>query len=805
MTPPLPLRPATLDALDWPAVCEALATHARTRRGAAACLALPLFAHASLAREAYAEVEEVGEAWRRADDVPVGGVADVADPVERAARGAVLEAEDLREIGGTARVLAGLRDWADDRADWLPRLHRIAQDVQVDPDLVEILGYAFDATGALDERTYPELGTLRRRIAQLRDRVRSTLEEIVRGTDWKDALQDSFVSERDGRFVVPVKMAARRGLGIVHGVSGSGETAFVEPTAVVELHNELKETEGELARTERRILTELSREVGRRGPALRASLVAAMALDVAVARAGLGRTWNGSVPTVGGEGVMALKRARHPLLALREAESRRSRQPFDVVGNDLHLSPQRPGLVLTGPNAGGKTVALKTLGLCALLVRGGVPLPVDPGSRCDLFTGIVADVGDQQSVAGGLSTFSAHVGLLREALAAAAPGNLVLLDEVAVGTDPAQGAALARAVLERVVSDGARVVATTHYPELKALAGADPRFVVAAAQYEGGRPTYRLELGAPGASYALAMAGALGLDGEVIDRARTLLDEGQRALADTLERLSAERAALAETRRAVEARAAEAEARLRQLEAEEQKLAREGRKRLEEALATHRARLHAQEESARALVARLQAGGDLGAANKGLQELRAMRTAVTMPTAPAVEAPPYQPQVGESVRVRSLDQVGVVRSLGSRPEVEIGRMRMRVALTDLEPARGKAANAAKALDPDAGAPRVHTTVREAPPTPTNGTALRTSLNSCDVRGQRADEAIASVERFVDAASLCADRTLFVCHGHGTGALKNALRAWLPSFRAVKRWRPADADEGGDAWTVLELR
>jgi DNA mismatch repair protein MutS2 len=215
MTPPPPLRPATLEALDWPAVCEALATHARTRRGAAACLALPLFAHASLARESYAEVEEVAEAWRRADDVPVGGVADVADPVERAARGAVLEAEDLREIGGTARVLAGLRDWADGRADWLPRLHRIAQDVQVDPDLVEILGYAFDASGALDERTYPELGTLRRRIAQLRDRVRSTLEEIVRGTDWKDALQDNFVSERDGRFVVPVKMAARRGLGIV--------------------------------------------------------------------------------------------------------------------------------------------------------------------------------------------------------------------------------------------------------------------------------------------------------------------------------------------------------------------------------------------------------------------------------------------------------------------------------------------------------------------------------------------------------------------------------------------------------------
>jgi DNA mismatch repair protein MutS2 len=791
----------SLRALDWDQVLESLSTFARTRRGASACRDAPLLALPAQVREAYAEVEEVLEAWRRGDDVPVGGVGDVDSAVDRAGRGVVLEPWELREVGGSARALEALRDWSEARADAFPRLMRLAAGIQVDPELLEILGYAFDAEGQLDARTWPELGLLRRRIDQLKDRIRATLDQILKGVEWEGALQDRFVTEREGRFVVPVKMAARRGLGIVHGVSGSGETAFVEPTAVVELHNELKETEGELLRTERRILTELSREVGRRAGPLRAALVAAVHVDLAVARAGLGRHWDGAVPTVGNEGVVALKRARHPLLALRARGVGRE----DVVGNDLALSPARPGLVLTGPNAGGKTVALKTIGLCALLVRAGVPLPVDAPSRCDVFARVVADVGDQQSVAGGLSTFSAHVGLLREALAAAAPGALVLLDEVAVGTDPAQGAALARAVLEAVVDAGARVVATTHYPELKAMGGADGRFVVAAAQYEDGKPTYRLVTGLPGASYALAMARALGLDGAVIDRARTLLDEGQRQLADTLERLTAERAEVAAQARSMEARGAVLDARTREVEAAEARLAREGRKRMEEALALHREVLRKREDEVRALVAQLQAGGDLGAAGRALETIRAGRAAL-VPAATVVEEPAYDPQLGELVLVRSVGKPGRVVSLGELVEVEIGRMRMRVPRSGIAPARAKdrrVEDVGPRVEVAADAPRGRSE-RSSGSREVDVAYVRTPGNTIDLRGMRAEEAVEVAERFLDGMTLRPDRVAFVAHGHGTGALKRAVRAWLPTCAGVRRWRPANADEGGDGFTVVEL-
>lgn len=786
----------TLRALDWDVVCEALALHARTTRGAAACRTAPLYASPDAVRERYAEVSEALDAARLNDEPPVGAVLDVEDPVDRAARGSVLDVVDLRAVGVSARALARLRDWGDDHAEDFPRLATLCGPINVDPELVEVLDYAFDAAGELSESTYPELGTLRRRIAQLRDRIRSTLEDILRGSEWADALQDRFVSEREGRFVVPVKMAARRGLGIVHGISGSGETAFVEPGAVVELHNELKETEGELARTERRILTDLSRDVGRRHAPLRAALAAAITLDLVVARAGLGRSWTGTVPIVGNDGVVALRDARHPVLVLRAKE-----RGGAVVGNDLSLTPQRPGLVVTGPNAGGKTVALKTIGLAALLVRAGVPLPAAEGSRMDVFDPVVADVGDQQSVTGGLSTFSAHVGILKEALAGARLGALVLLDEVAVGTDPAQGAALARSVLETVVDAGARVVATTHYPELKALGGADGRFAVAAAQYEDGKPTYRVEIGAPGASYALAMARALGLPDAVIDRARELMDANARALADELEKLSAERQAVAARARAMEAREAEIAARSRKLADAEERLAREGRRAMEAQLDKHKERLKKSEDDVRAIVAALQSGADLKSAGKALETVKATRAALAPPEVPSTPAPPRIWAVGDRVRVRTLGQLGTVSALGEQLEVDFGRMRVRVSAEQLEdpalpPAPPKPKTPAQPPKEERRAPE---------PARPEAAYVRTTSNTCDMRGMRGDEALEHADRFLDGVAHGPERVAFLLHGHGTGALKRAVRGWLPTCRYVREWRPANSDEGGDAYTVVEVK
>lgn len=778
------MRPRTLRSLDWDAVLDALAQHARTRRGAEAARAVPLSTIPTEVRARYAEVAEVLEARRFGDDVPVGGVSDVAEPVERAARGAILEPADLREIGSTARALTTLRDWASHRAERAPRLEGLAAPINVDPSLLELLEDAFDAGGELSERTYPELGQLRRRAAQLKDRVRHTLDDILRSEEWAGLLQDRFVSERDGRFVVPVKMAARRGLGIVHDTSGSGETAFVEPAAVVELHNELKETEAELRRTERRILAELSGEVGRRHVPLLDSLAAATAMDLAGARAGLGHQLRGEIPTVGSEGVLLLKRARHPLLALK----------MEPVPNDLALTPRQPALILTGPNAGGKTIALKTLGLCALLCRASVPVPADEGSRVDVFEPILADVGDQQSVEGGLSTFSAHVGALREALAGARTGALVLLDEVAVGTDPAQGAALARAVLETVVEAGARVAVTTHYPELKTLASSDARFLVAAAQYEGGRPTYRMELGAPGPSYALAMARNLGMPEPVLERAKALLDASQREMAERLEKLAEERAAWQARARELEAREREVAEREARLKAAEARLEREGRKAMEAETDAWKQRLKRREQQVKDIVRQLQAGGDLREANKALGEVRSALASASPAVAALPEAPPLDAKVGDRVRVRSLGQIGSVVAVGDQVEVEIGRLRVRVSRTDLEtPGAVRERPKPKPLPP----------VEEGPPP--EPARVRTVANTCDMRGMRVDEALAAAESFLDQAGRGRDRVAFLLHGHGTGALKQAVREWLPRAGNVKSWRPADAEEGGDAYTVVEVR
>lgn len=793
----------TLSALDWEVVVAALARHARTTRGMTAAGTVLLATSAPEIRARYAEVEEVNRAEDAGDRVPVGGVPDVVDELERAGRGVILEVGELRGVLTALRALHGLRGWADDNAELFPRIAGLAAPISIDPGLLSELGDAFDTAGELSEDRWPELGQLRRKAEMLRDRIRHTLDDILRADDWGDALQDRFFTERDGRFVVPVKMGARRGLGIMHGTSQSGETAWVEPAVVVELHNDLRTTEGELVRVERRILAELTRMVGIRHSGLLAAVDAATEIDLACARASLGRELEGTIPIVGTDGVLRLIESRHPVLALRaSADQRDGAPPREVVANDLALTPERPGLVLTGPNAGGKTVALKTLGLAAALVRASIPVPAQEGSRVDLFDPILADIGDAQSVEGGLSTFSAHVTALKAAIAGSRPGALVLLDEVAVGTDPAQGAALARAVLEAVVDAGARVAVTTHYPELKAVT--DDRFVVAAAQYADGKPTYRLELGVPGPSYALQMARRLGLPEPILERAHALLDEGTRELAERLERLTEERAAVRRHAESLDGRERNMREREKKLAEAEGRLQREGEKRVVAMTEKASEKLRKREEEVKAMVAALQAGADLKTANATLAGIRAALAEVRAPLLPA-EVPlaaPIEVEVGDKVRVRTIGQVGRVTALGDQVEVEIGRVRMRVGRDNLELLGAKAA---KPVGPAPVIGKVVPAARiEEPELGNAGARVRTGANTCDLRGLRADEALTESERFLDAMVRLRFSPAFLLHGHGTGALKVAIRAWLPQCRYAKSWRPADADEGGDAYTVVEV-
>ena len=496
------------------------------------------------------------------------------------------------------------------------------------------------------------------------------------------------------------------------------------------------------------------------------------------------------MPTVGHGGVISLKQARHPVLELRG---------IDVVANDLSLSDRSRALILSGPNTGGKTIALKTLGLAALLARAGIPVPADDGSRVDLFSPILADVGDTQSVEGDLSTFSGHVEVLKGMLRAAGEGALILLDEVGVGTDPAQGAALARAVLEALVDAGARIAVTTHYAELKALGAADPRCTLAAVQYADGRPTYRVVAGLAGESHALATARRLELPAAIIDRARALMERQTRELADLMEEREQSRArrwsARGSSRRSGASSTSSDAARAARGRPEAR------RKTLQEEVASRfRERLRAREQdvkgsSPRCRINRPGRGQDPRPApqvrRRGGRDREHAARAL-----PAARGG----LLSVGMRVRSLGKPGTItRDLGRGAEVRAGKLPMQLKVADLAPDRAAPRRAVRPAPP----PRQPW--RGAEPEPSAGGLigeLRMDANTCDLRGMRVSAALDELDRFFARLVAGGYRMGWILHGHGTGALKKAVRESLPHHPQVRQWRPANADEGGDAFTLI---
>ena len=774
----------TLATLDWDTVRGAVADRARTPMGAERARALMPAATRAAVLETYALVDELMVASQRGELIPVDAVGDVRAELGRAARGVLLEAWALIAVGRGLSGVLELHDWLSGRSS--PRLASYAPVVQADRHVVRMLTAAFDPDGTLSDRAWPKLAALRLRVQQLRNRVHDTFASILADEGWGDMLMERFVTERNGRLVVPVKMAHRRGLGIVHGTSASGETAFVEPGATVELQNDLREAEDALGEETLRILGELSSMVGHvAGPAL-AAFEAVGELDLGAARAELGLSWRGSIPEVGNAGVVRLRDARHPLLALRGVEA---------VGNDLNLDDTQRCLVLTGPNAGGKTVALKTIGLAVLCVRAAIPIPARDTSRVDFFDPLLADIGDLQSVSADLSTFSGHLAVLREALEVASPGALILVDEVAVGTDPAQGAALAGAVVEALVDRGARVVITTHYPELKALD--DPRISVAGMEFSEGRPTYRLVANTATASQGLVIAQRMGLPESVLQRAHARLDEGAARLARLAEQLDAERDAVARASRQIAALEEGLAAREAQLRVREEKLAAQlagERARMVEAT---KAKLKDLEAELRAVVKEVHAAPTLAGANVALATVRNARAMLDESEARAA-AVSFTPRPGDRVWVASVGQHGQVLAVsGEQAEVQVRAMKLKVPFHQLSTSK----ETEKRRPP----------VMEAPPAPTPTRAagegsggVRLPNNTCDLRGKRLEEAEAEVERFAGVLLGRGERFGYLLHGHGTGALKSGLRTWLRSASFVRNFRPGDLTEGGDAFTVLEL-
>lgn len=802
----LPLAQRSLESLDWPRILTALVQRCATAMGADLCAGLGFCESSAAARAALAEVREMVALMEASLGVPLGSIQDIRPILRSAARGEILGGPPLVEVAHTLEGLDRLWRHCGENAALAPRLHVTATRIRPLPDLAAWLIGSFDARGELSAATYPQLSALRSRKSRLHASIRQALEKLQGEERWGDSLQDDFLAMRNDRYVVPVKATWKRaGLGIVHDTSGSGQTVFVEPFEVIELNNDLKIADAELHQEEQRILRDLCERVALVAGDVTSSLEAAAHLDMVSAKATLAIDLRCSIPEVVDEAVLRLRDARHPVLALRG---------IDVVPNDVALGGKSRALVLSGPNTGGKTVTLKTLGLAALMVKAGIPIPAGPDSRVGFFPRVLTDIGDAQDVGQDLSTFSGHVLCLSEILRDLDSGPaLVLLDEIAVGTDPVQGAALGRALLLALLDRGALLATTTHYPELKALSATDDRFVSGRVEFDDalGRPTYRLTVGRPGSSHALDIAARVGLPEEVLALARSFLNPAAADVEDLLAGLEREVSAARDARRAAEADRSAAEAGLAAIRGERDDLQRR-RQALERDLrAEFEKEVRGYRAAVRGALHEIRQSGDEAAAERARQRINEGAAAVRArlddahPQSSIDRIDPTTLQVGAAVRVSSLGKEARVLAVPDRRgrlAVEVDGLRLQVAAADLERSRGEPARKAAPLS-EAGQREASPEAALAPGEMDG--AFRTPGNTLDLRGERVAESLDRVDRFLDEAQLHDWPFAFVLHGHGTGVLKSAIRQHLRSSPYVDRHAPGTRSQGGDGVTVVRLR
>lgn len=752
---------------------------------------------ADAARALLAQTDELMALLERGERLPLDALPDTHEHLARLSRQGALTASALAELVTMLRTARQVRAFLGSQRN---TAKVTAASFAVDPtldQLEELLAAALEPDGTLADRASPALRGLRTEIANLRERIVGRLQQLIER--YTDVLSDRLYTVRDGRYVLPVRRDAHERVhGIVHGTSQSGSSVFVEPRAVVAQGNRLKMAESELEREQDRVLAALSEQAREHLSGLVAAAEALDALDQRYACARLGRDMRGSVSALCDEARVELRAARHPLLVL---------DGVAAVANDVAVD-EAAGLVISGPNAAGKTVLLKTLGLAALGVRCGLPVAAAPGSRVGFFDEVLTDVGDEQSTEKNLSTFSAHVSNLVSVLGAARPRTLVLLDELATGTDPEQGAALACALVESLCERGAALCVTTHYEALKALSMRHPRLRAASVGFDVERmePTFKLTQGVPGASSALLVARRYGIPPAILERAEQILPEHAREFERLRSELANAQAGLTRERAAVAAERAEL---TQVLEREKARLA-ELKHKGDAAIAREVERLQHEVNAARGDVERARIR--LRAENAARQEVDdaerklaqvAGRVALggDLAVAAGAKAAPgrrdgrgvaeHQLKPGVRVHVPRLNSEAVVVEppAKGRVRVAVGPMKLWVETEGLLAApEEKAARLAPLAQGD-----------------TRAAAERGRDNTLDLRGMRVDDALSLVESFVDRMHTTDARVGYVLHGHGTGALRDAVRKHLKTVvRDVEDVRSAEHDDGGDAVTVFRL-
>jgi DNA mismatch repair protein MutS2 len=732
----------------------------------------------------------------------LGGARDVRIAVRRAELGGTLDPEDLIDIQTTLSSVRGIRNVLTRLADQLPMLGELGGRMRECPSLEAEIGRCLGPRGEVVDDASETLRRLRSQVRIAHERLLNKLNEMVASTAYRQALQEPIVTQRDGRYVLPVKSDFRGQLrGVVHDQSASGATLYVEPLVTVELNNRWRELQIEEDREVKRILKDLSTGVAACAPELRENVTSLAELDLALAKA----LYAGDIRAVEPHVVEPGRREEQDLPFLRLMAARHPLLSGEVVPIDVWLGPDFTVLVITGPNTGGKTVSLKTVGLLTAMAQAGLHIPAAEGSRVRVFQGLYADIGDEQSIEQSLSTFSSHMTNIVEILKRADVESLVLLDELGAGTDPAEGSALARAILSTLLERGSAVVATTHYSELKAYAHLTPGVQNASVEFDVNSlsPTYRLSIGLPGRSNALAIATRLGLSRDVVRAAKGMMDPRNVEVEALLGRIRDERQAAIAARQSADAALEDArkyQARLaeswRQIENERRQVLAAARQQAEDEIDNARRRLNQALALSEAGVMNREI---LRQAAQELQEAQREVTAAARSAEPVMlpeeveelEEAPAGIAVGQSVWIESFQQHGELLSMpNARGEVEVqmGALKTRVRANDVQPRKGGPRQRQQAQVPQVTVPPL----RDAPPV------------EVDLRGMRAEEALEIVDKYVEDAYLGGLPFVRIIHGKGTGVLRQVVREHLGRHALVRSLQTAEAREGGEGATIVKL-
>lgn len=743
---------------------------------------------------------EVNELLKQTDDAYMligrfgapsfGGMSNVANALRRAQAGGCLNTTELIKIAQALRVIRGIKEWRNKSAGIETSLDNHFESLTTNKFLEEKINTCIIGEDELSDNASPTLYDIRRKIRVAQSKAREVLDKIIHSSTYQKYLQDAIVTQRDGRYVVPVKSECRGNVaGLVHDTSSSGSTVFIEPMGVVQANNDIRVLESKEKSEIERILYELSVSCGSHADDIIESYNFAVELNLIFAKAQLGYKMKATMPKMNNKGVIDLKQARHPLIDDKH-----------VVPTDITLGKTFDTLVITGPNTGGKTVSLKTIGLLTLMAMCGLMVPCAENSELSTFRRVLVDIGDEQSIEQSLSTFSAHMTNIIGILKLANHSTLALIDELGAGTDPVEGAALAMSILEKLRSKGAKIATTTHYAELKEYALRTENVENGCCEFDVKTlsPTYKLLIGVPGKSNAFAISKRLGMEDEVVDRARELVSAESRQFEDVVETLEERRQSLDKLLEQTKKELSQAKADREKAKAELERAKRDSQREIEKSKHEASLLLSKTKAQAYALIDELEkaqksknlTSEDRAKLKKNMRTLEDTADPVRKDTQDGSYKLPRDLKIGDKVLIFDIDKKAEVLELPEKGQVlvQAGIIKTRVPLSNL-----------RLLNDE------KVTVPKRPERKVTKSVSARAETEIDLRGQTAIEAIIAVDQAIDTAILTNTHNLTIIHGKGTGVLRAEIHRHLKTHKAVKKFRLGTFGEGEAGVTIVELK